>query len=304
MNNSPTSDRLVPEPRLLVSAEWKDYELVDSGEGRKLERCGPYTLIRPEHRAVWHPTLLPKAWSSAHAEFIPGGGESGGRWQLYKPVEPAWVMQYKHLKYYAQAAQSRQLGFFPEQASLWDWIAQRINTAGRPVRLLNLFAYTGLASLAACLAGAQVTHVEASRKAIRQAKENQALSNLEDKPIRWIEEDVLKYVGREIRRGSVYDAILLDPPKFGRGPNGEVWEFFKALPYLLEQCRKLLSSDPAFILVTAYGVQMSSISILNGLAEITHSLGGELACGELAVLERSSGRRLATSIYSSWQSSG
>ena len=290
----------LPSLSILVPDGWKDYELLDSGNGRKLERYGPYTLIRPEHRAIWQPGLAEKSWAGAHAEFLPTSDESGGAWHFNRQLDPAWVLGYKGLHFYAQLTNSRHMGFFPEQASLWDWIDDQVRRANRPLRVLNLFAYTGLASLVAARAGALVTHVDASKRSVQTAKENQALSALEDRPVRWIVDDVLKFVAREIRRGSHYDGILLDPPKFGRGPSGQVWEFHQSLPVLLSHCRKLLSPDPCFIAITAYAIQLSSVSIYNVLNETVSGLSGSVNAGELGLIEKSSGRCLVTALFSCW----
>jgi 23S rRNA (cytosine1962-C5)-methyltransferase len=290
----------LPSLDLLVSPDWQDYELLDSGGGAKLERYGPYVFMRPEHQAIWQPALPPERWQAAHAVFQPSGEESGGRWSFNKPVEPAWTMTYKGLTFRAHASASRHMGVFPEQASHWDWLEERTRLSHRPVRVLNLFGYTGLASLAAARAGAQVTHVDASKKAITMARENQVLSGLEGRPIRWLVDDAFKFVRREVRREASYDGILLDPPKFGRGPQGQVWEFFESLPALLADCRRLLSDQPVYILLTAYAIRASAMSIYYALNEITSGLGGEITAGELALVERSAGRLLSTAIFARW----
>jgi len=222
-----------PELVLLSAPDWSDYALLDSGNGAKLERYGPYTFIRPEHQAVWKPALPETEWQAAHAVFQPTSEESGGHWQFRKNVEPSWIMRYKGLKFQAHASASRHMGVFPEQAAHWDWMAETIQQARRPVRVLNLFGYTGLATLAAAQAGAQVTHVVASKTAVALARSNQSLSGLDERPIRWLVDDAFRFVRREVRRQSQYDGIILDPPKFGRGPEGQVWEFFEGLPSLL-----------------------------------------------------------------------
>jgi 23S rRNA (cytosine1962-C5)-methyltransferase len=290
-----------PQLDLLTSPDWVDYELLDSGGGARLERYGPYTFVRPEHQAIWQPALPSKDWQAAHAVFQTTSEESGGRWQFNKPVEPSWMMQYKGLKFQAQASASRHMGVFPEQAAHWDWLGELIRSAGRPVNVLCLFGYTGLATLAAAQAGAKVTHVDASKKAISTARQNQSLSGLEDRPIRWLVDDVEKFVRREVRRGSQYDGLILDPPKFGRGPEGQVWEFFKALPELLRDCRRLLSQKPLFIVITAYAIRASALSLYYPLGEMFAGLGGRLSAGELALVERSAGRLLSTAIFARWQ---
>jgi 23S rRNA (cytosine1962-C5)-methyltransferase len=290
-----------PQLDLLTSPDWVDYALLDSGGGNKLERYGPYTFVRPEHQAIWQPALPPGQWQAAHAVFQATGEESGGRWQFNKPVEPSWVMQYKGLKFQAQASASRHMGVFPEQAAHWDWLGELIRSAGRPVNVLCLFGYTGLATLAAAQAGARVTHVDASKKAIALARQNQTLSGLEERPIRWLVDDVEKFVRREVRRGAQYDGLILDPPKFGRGPEGQVWEFFEALPGLLQDCRSLLSPRPSFAVITAYAIRASALSLYYPLAEMVAGLGGRLSTGELGLIERSAGRLLSTAIFARWQ---
>jgi 23S rRNA (cytosine1962-C5)-methyltransferase len=298
---------VIPKIQLLVSPEWEDYELLDSGKGARLERYGPYSFIRPEHQAIWQPALPEKRWQTAHAIFQPTGEESGGRWKFNKPVEPTWMMRYKTLRFRSHAAASRHMGVFPEQAAHWDWMERSIRTAleqkpGAPPRVLNLFGYTGLATLAACQAGAQVTHVDAAKKAISIGRENQVLSGLEDKPVRWLVDDAFKFVRREVRRGSTYEGIILDPPKFGRGPQGQVWELFESLPEFLGDCRKLLSDRPLFVILTAYAIRASALSIYYAMQDMTAGLEGELSTGELALSERSAGRLLSTAIYSRWSS--
>jgi 23S rRNA (cytosine1962-C5)-methyltransferase len=289
-----------PNIHLLASRDWKDYQLLDSGAGAKLERYGPYTFVRPEVQAIWSRALPAARWEAAHAVFVPTGGESGGRWQFNQAIPRSWSMQYKGLKFQAQASQSRHMGVFPEQAAHWDWIAQRIQSARRPLTVLNLFGYTGLATLAATQAGAQVTHVDASKKAISMAHENLVLSGLSDRPVRWLVDDVEKFVRRDIRRGAQYDGIILDPPKFGRGPSGQVWEFFDSLPGLLQDCQKLLSPSPLFIVLTAYAIRASALSVYYPLTELTAGVGGQCEAGELVLEEDSAGRILSMAIYARW----
>ena len=291
-----------PPITLLAAPEWDDYELLDSGGGAKLERYGPYTFARPEHQAVWRPALPKERWQAAHAVFEPSGGESGGQWKFNRPVEPSWMMNYKGLRFRAHASASRHMGVFPEQAAHWDWMDGLIRQAGRPVQVLNLFGYTGLATLAAARAGASLTHVDAAKKAIVIGRENQTLSRLEDRPIRWLVDDAFKFVRREVRRGSQYDGIILDPPKFGRGPQGQVWELFESLPALLDDCRAILSRQPLFVVITAYAIRASALSVYYALAEMLNGLGGELTTGEMTLTERSAGRTLSTAIYARWRS--
>ena len=300
-----------PHITLLTAPDWSDYELLDSGGGQKLERYGSYTFVRPEHQAVWRPALPAERWQAAHAIFQPGSGESGGQWQFNKRIPPEWQMNYKGLRFHAHASSSRHMGVFPEQAAHWDWMEARISKAargrapggrdaGQPVKVLNLFGYTGMATLAAARAGASRTHVDAAKKAISQGRANQALSGLEERPIRWLVDDAFKFVQREVRRGSQYDGLVLDPPKFGRGPQGQVWELFESLPALLADCRTLLVRKPLFVVITAYAIRASALSVYYALEEMLRGLGGELEAGELALVERSAGRLLSTAIYARW----
>ncbi|MEW6029022.1 MAG: class I SAM-dependent methyltransferase [Chloroflexota bacterium] len=296
---------------LLDSPNWVDYELLDSGAGLKLERFGPYTFVRPEVQAMWPRALPEKDWRNAHAVFESTAEESGGHWMFKKQVSKKWEMTYPltpnpspvrrgELRFWVMTTPGRHLGVFPEVAANWDFIAGLTQNANRPVKVLNLFGYTGLASLAAAAAGAQVTHVDASKKSVAWARENQILSGLSDKPIRWIVDDALKFVQREGRRGVKYDGILLDPPKFGRGPKGEVWEVYKSLPDLLSACRAVLSERPLFVVTTVYAVKASAIHIGQVMDEMMQGFGGKVESGELVTRERSAGRLLSQAVFSRW----
>jgi 23S rRNA (cytosine1962-C5)-methyltransferase len=312
---------MTPKISLLHSPQWTDYELLDTGDGQKLERFGPYTFARPEVQALWKKALPLEKWQAAHAYFEPSGEESGGHWIWKKPGEPKWEMRYpisnspspfgggagvreKDLRFTAMTTPGRHLGVFPECAAQWDWMAEKINqktkNKNEPVNILNLFGYTGLATLAAAAAGARVTHVDASKKSVTWARENQLLSGLGEKPIRWIVDDALKFVEREGRRGVKYDGILLDPPKFGRGPKGEVWEIYQSLPEILFACRKLLNESSLFVILTVYAVKLPAIHAYTALADTLQGLGGSLECGELVTLEKSAGRLLSQAVYARW----
>ena len=209
-------------------------------------------------------------------------------------------MEYKSLRFWAQTGGSKHLGVFPEQASQWDWIAAQVRGADRPLQVLNLFGYTGLATLAAAQAGARVTHLDASRKVVSWGRENQDLSGLTTAPVRWLIDDALKFVHREGRRETAYDGIILDPPKFGRGPKGEVWEFYKLLPDLLEACRKILSPRPVFVLLTAYAVKASAVTLYYAMNEMMRACKGVTEVGEVVLQEKSAGRLLSTAIFARW----
>lgn len=293
-------DRSYPFLEIITSPDWQDYELLDSGNGQKLERFGGFRLIRPEAEAIWSPALSQKEWKKVDAIFHPTPEENGGHWQHLTSIPERWTLAYKNLKFYVQTTASRHVGVFPEQASQWDWIVEQVRTHKGECRILNLFGYTGLASLAAASAGAQVTHLDASRKVVSWARDNQILSKLEKCPLRWIVDDALKFVQREARRESRYDGIILDPPKFGRGPKGEVWEFYKLLPILLKACRAILSEQPAFMILTAYAVKASAVTLYNALNEIMQPLHGKLQAGEIALIETSAERLLPTAIFARW----
>jgi len=299
---------------LLESPHWKDYELLDSGDGQKLERFGPYRFMRPEVQAMWGRSLPESAWREVHGVFQPTSEESGGHWALKKKVAERWQMSYTprfvlqngsteggQIKFWAMTTPGRHLGVFPEVAAHWDWLAALIAKSARPVNVLNLFGYTGLASLAAAGAGAAVTHVDASKKSVGWARENQALAGLEQKPIRWIVDDALKYVERDGRRGVKYDGIILDPPKFGRGPKGETWEVYESLPRLLRACRAVLSNNPLFMAVTVYAVRASAVHLHQTLSEILSPFKGKLDAGELVTRESGSGRLLSQAVYTRWE---
>ena len=286
---------------LLDSPHWKDYELLDTGDGLKLERFGSYRFIRPEVQAIWKRGLPEAAWREADAVFQPTSEESGGHWDFKRKVAEKWNMNYNGLRFAVMPTPGRHLGVFPETAAHWDWYTKLITEAKRPVKVLNLFGYTGIATLAAARAGASVTHVDASKKSVGWARENQALSGLEEKPIRWIVDDALKFVEREGRRGSKYEGIILDPPKFGRGPKGEVWEVYESLPYLLTACRNILSEKPLFMAVTMYAVRASAVHLYQSLDEMMRRFHGQTDAGELVSRETSKGRLLSHAVYARWE---
>ena len=283
----------------LLASPWEEYELLDSGDGQKLERFGQYRLVRPEVEALWQPALPEAVWKDANASFVTRDELHGGHWVI-NDLPKRWLLSYRGLKMWMQASGSRQVGVFPEQSAHWDWIEEQIKKAKRPLRVLNLFGYTGLASLAAARSGAQVTHVDASRKVVEWGKENQVSSGLADQSIRWLVDDAVKFVQRESRRDSFYDGIILDPPKFGRGPKGEVWEFYKLIPELLDACKRILSPQPVFVVMTAYAVKASSVTLFQAMDEMMAAHTGRVMAGELVLQEKSAGRYLPTAIYARW----
>jgi len=269
-----------------------DYALLDTGGGAKLERFGPLTLIRPEEQATWSRRLDAGAWEAADAAFTGSVEEEGaGRWRRREGAPESWACRHGAVTMRCRLTAFRHVGVFPEQAAHWDYVEEEIAARGGGPHILNLFAYTGIASLIAAAAGARVTHVDASKKAIAWARENQALSGLGDRPLRWICEDATRFAAREARRGSLYDGILLDPPKFGRGPNGETWRLFENLPELLRLCRTILKPG-GFVVLTAYAIRASALSLRELVAD---AMDAYLDCGEL-VLEDRAGRLLSTSL--------
>lgn len=289
-------------PVILEVAPNADYALLDSGNGRKLEQYGPYRIERPEGQAIWLPALPQSEWAKADAIFTGDTDEEGmGRWRFPRsPLGETWPMKHDGIDYLGRFTSFRHVGVFPEQGSHWSHMETLIREAKRPVRVLNLFGYTGVASLVAARAGAEVTHVDASKKAIGWARENQDLARLNDKPIRWICEDAMKFVEREARRGSRYDIILFDPPAFGRGPKGEVWQLFEHLPAMADICREILTPKPLAVVLTAYSIRASFFAIHALMRDRFAGMGGRVESGELVIREKSAGRALSTSLFSRW----
>lgn len=279
-----------------------DYALLDSGRGEKLERYGSTLIRRPEGQAVWLPTLGPSAWDKAHAVFTGDTDEEGaGRWRFPRgAMEETFPLSFDGMGYWGRFTSFRHTGVFPEQATHWRAMAEAINSAdlGRPVRMLNLFGYTGLASLVAARAGAVVTHVDASKKAIGWARENQTRAGLDDAPIRWICDDALKFVQREGRRGNTYDIILLDPPAYGRGPKGEVWHLFDDLPTLLDAVAQLQSDRHRMTVLTAYAIRASHFALHELMQEVLAGRPGRLESGELVLEQESGSVSVSTSMFS------
>jgi 23S rRNA (cytosine1962-C5)-methyltransferase len=293
---------LVRDPLLMVGEGWDAYHLLDSGHGRKLETYGPHSFIRPEPQAMWSPRLA--EWT-ADGEFVPGSDEDGGgRWQFAADVpREGWKLSWDdRVRFTAQCTPFRHLGFFPDMAPVWEWMGEQL--AGREdAETLNLFGYTGVGTLALSHFG-RVTHVDASKKSVAQARENAALSGLADASIRWLVDDAAKFTAREVRRGRRYDGIILDPPKFGRGPDGEVWRLEEGLPGLVADCRRLLDADSRFLFLTVYAVRMSSLALAGLLDEVFADLPGAIEHGDLAVREESGQRLLPTAIFARWSNPG
>lgn len=287
------------ESHLLITDGWDEYQLVDSGAGRKLERYGSYLIDRPEPQAMWSRSN-PPLWKQADAVFTGNddndkSGGDNGRWKFKgKPVD-TWETNYRGIGFYGRFTPFRHTGFFPEQAPHWDYMTEKLSTVEN-LKLLNLFGYTGVASLLAADAGAQVTHVDASKKAIGWARENQELAGLADKPIRWICEDARKFTAREGRRQKKYNGILIDPPKFGRGANNEVWNLFEDLPEMLTLTKDIIE-DNGFIILTAYAIRASHIALHELCADIFGDRAREISSGELAIRGENNGRCVPTSLY-------
>ena len=291
---------LGPFPALMRTAGWADYALVDSGKGRKLERFGTVSVVRPEAQCLWRPTLTKEAWECADAVFEASDEEEAGRWRFARVIPLAWPMGWGRISFLARATAFRHLGVFPEQATNWAWLDERLASCGSEFKFLNLFGYTGVASLVAASRGASVTHVDASKKAVAWGKENAAHTGLSQAPIRWICEDARKWVERESRRGARYQGIILDPPKHGRGPAGEVWRLYKDLPALLAGCAALLDGPAPFLLVNAYTERFSSLALASLVGQVAAGRGGAIEYGELALVEEGGARGLGLSAFARW----
>lgn len=298
---------------ILTSPNWSDYQLLDTGNGFRLEKFGKYILKRPDPQILWKPKLGKSEWEKADASF------ENDKWQVKTNMPDKWAMEYelsprskdrdieflskdnKNLSFYAKLSPFKHTGVFPEQATQWDFISSVIANSSMSLNILNLFAYTGIASIVCAKAGAKVTHLDASRPAIGWAKENQQASNLPENSIRWILDDALKFTQREIKRGVKYDGIIMDPPVYGHGPEGEIWDFNKDFPNLLENCRQILSDQPLFIIINAYAVSASAIMLENMLQDL--NLDGKIEAGELC-LKDSNDRLLSTGIFARWSKNG
>jgi len=297
---------------LLHASHWKDYALLDSGDGDKLERFGPYVFSRPEPQAIWKKNLSSKVWNNISGKFISSSSTNNdeivGKWSLDKNLPEKWEMHFENLKFFATPTPFRHLGFFPDQSPHWLWAAKKIKlhqqlfSKKKPIKILNLFGYSGVASLHAAANGATVTHIDASKKAINFAFENRNLSSSEHLPIKFITDDAVKFVQREIRRNNRYDAIILDPPKYGRGPNGEKWELFKDLPFLLNLIPQILSKKPLFIILNSYAIRASYLSLHYALKDIMQGFAGSVQSGELCITEdQNNPRQISTAIFARWE---
>jgi 23S rRNA (cytosine1962-C5)-methyltransferase len=281
--------------QILTLKDFDDYELIDSGDGMRLERFGKYVVSKPDPQAIWEKKAPLSMWQRADAVF------QNGKWQLKKDIKQPWVVEFENLKLLARLTPFKHVGLFPEQAIFWKMASEFIISSkfNRP-KILNLFGYTGGASISCAKAGAFVTHVDASKPSITYAKENMLASGLPENSIRWIIDDAIKFTAREIKRGNFYDGIILDPPVYGHGPQGEPWDFYKNIVELLANCKKILSKNPIFIIFNAYAISSSSIMLHNLLSDLTNDFGGKINYGELVLQESFSKRLLSTGIYSYW----
>ena len=284
-----------------VAKNWNDYEIVDMANGEKLERWGDIYLIRPDPQIIWNNQSFPGKWKNAHARYQ-RSSTGGGAWDYKRKLPESWKVHYNDLTFLIKPMGFKHTGLFPEQAVNWDWMIQKIQKAGRPIQVLNLFAYTGGASVACSYAGASVCHVDSSKGMVSWAKENMTASGLENRPIRYIVDDVVKFVNREIRRGHTYDAIIMDPPSYGRGANGEVWKFEENLPDLIELCSKVLSDKPLFFLINSYTTGISSMVLENLLnLTIVKKYKGKVIHGEIGLPMTNSPLVLPCGIYGRWE---
>ncbi len=297
---------------ILHPTNWNDYSLIDSGDGRKLERFGNFLFSRPEPQALWSPRLPHSEWKKSSGSFLssssPLNENATGKWYLKKHLPQKWEMKFDNIKFFATPTPFRHLGFFPDQSPHWIWASKKIQSSiklhDKPFspKVLNLFGYSGLASLHAAFYGASVTHVDASKKAINFAFENRDLSLFQHLPIKFITDDAIKFVKREIRRENKYDAIILDPPKYGRGPNGEIWDFFKDLPILLKLITQILTLEPIFIILNSYAIRSSHLALNFALNETMGEFSGKVESGELSIVEdQEDPRQINTAIFARWE---
>lgn len=280
---------------------WKDYEVIDTSNGEKLERWGKYLLVRPDPQVLWDTPRAHKGWKKMNGHYH-RSNRGGGEWEFFD-LPKQWTINYKSLTFNLQPFSFKHTGVFPEQATNWDWFSNKIKNAGRPIKVLNLFAYTGGATLSAAAAGASVTHVDASKGMVTWAKENAKSSGLEEAPIRYIVDDCVKFVEREIRRGNTYDAIIMDPPSYGRGPKGEIWKIEEAIFPFVQLCTKVLSDKPLFFLINSYttGLQPAVLAYMMG-TELVPRYGGVVNADEIGLPVSSNGLTLPCGASGRWES--
>lgn len=282
-----------------VANKWKDYEILDMANGEKLERWGNVYLIRPDPQIIWKNKSFPEKWNIANAQYN-RSSTGGGSWKYNKKMPQNWQIKYKDLTFNIKPMGFKHTGLFPEQAVNWDWMINKIKNAKRDIKVLNLFAYTGGATVACSYAGASVCHVDSSKGMTTWAKENIASSGLADRHVRFIVDDVVKFVNREIRRGNKYDGIIMDPPSYGRGTNGEVWKFEENIADLVELCSKVLSDEPLFFLINSYTTGISS-TVLENILRLNINKKGNLSSGEVGLPMTNSKLILPCGIYGRWE---
>lgn len=282
-----------------VARDWKDYEILDMANGEKLERWKNIVLVRPDPQIIWKNKSFPNKWEDVNARYI-RSSTGGGNWDFNKKVPANWQIKYKDLTFNIKLMGFKHTGLFPEQAVNWDWMIDKIKYAGREIKVLNLFAYTGGATVACSYAGASVCHVDSSKGMVTWAKENIISSGLEKNPVRYIIDDVVKFVNREIRRENKYDAIIMDPPSYGRGTNGEVWKFEENIADLVELCTRVLSDKPLFFLINSYTTGISS-TVLENILKLNIKAKGKLSSGELGLPMSDSNLILPCGIYGRWE---
>ena len=283
-----------------IAKEWKDYEIIDMANGEKLERWKNIKLVRPDPQIIWKDKSFPKEWNSANAVYK-RSSKGGGGWDYKTKLPESWQIKYKELTFNIKPMGFKHTGLFPEQAVNWDWMINKIKNAKRPIKVLNLFAYTGGASVACLYAGASVCHVDSSKGMVAWAKENVISSKLQDKPIRYIVDDVVKFVNREIRRGNKYDAIIMDPPSYGRGASGEVWQFENNISDLIELCSNVLTENPLFLLINSYTTGISAEVLGNLLKLNLNKYKGKISSGEIGLPMTNSELVLPCGIYGRWE---
>ena len=284
-----------------IANNWKDYEILDMANGEKLERWKDVYLVRPDPQIIWKDKSFEEKWNKVNAKYI-RSNTGGGMWKYNKKIPDKWQIKYKDLTFNIKPMGFKHTGLFPEQAVNWDWMINKIKNSNREIKVLNLFAYTGGATVACLWAGASVCHVDSSKGMVAWAKENVISSNLQDRKVRYIVDDVVKFVNREIRRGNKYDAIIMDPPSYGRGANGEVWKFEENICKLVELCSKVLSDNPLFFLINSYTTGISSTVLENILRlNIDKKYKGKLSNGEIGLPMTGSNLILPCGIFGKWE---
>ena len=283
-----------------LASDWNDYQILDMANGEKLEKWNNITLVRPDPQIIWKQKTYPEKWKKADAKYS-RSNTGGGAWNYNKKLPSAWQVKYKDLVFNIKPMGFKHTGLFPEQAVNWDWMINKIKSTNKEIKVLNLFAYTGGATVACLSAGASVCHVDSSKGMVSWAKETVTSSGLQDRKVRYIVDDVVKFVNREIRRGNKYDAIIMDPPSYGRGTNGEVWKFEDNIYDLVELCSKVLTDEPLFFLINSYTTGISSM-VLENILKLNIHAKGKFSNGEIGIPMQNSNLVLPCGIYGRWES--